>query len=255
MNGPRVMLVPSPLTGPSFFCGVRDALWQRGRRAYLARLPAAEHVHPPYWLTHAAGVANALPEDGDVVLVGYSGAGPLLPAIGRLARNRGCEARVTGYVFMDCDLPRDGASRLDLFDDLDAAEALRAQAERGWMRPWRDTDLVELLTDPAVRASFVAEQPRTPLALYDEPIRVPDGWPEAPCGYLQLAASSPGAVAPARERGWACADLPGHHLWPLCEPEAVAESVDAIVGMLAEQPIEPRRSAGERATPPGLRSP
>ena len=191
MQGPRVMLVHSPLTGPSFFGGVGDALWQRGRRAYLARLPAAEHIHPPYWLTHAAGVANALPEEGNVVLVGHSGAGPLLPAIGKLAGNRGCEARVSGYLFMDCDLPRDGASRLDLFDQPDAAAALRARAERGWLRPWRDVDLAELLTDAAVRAAFVTEQPRTPLALYEEPIRVPDDWPEAPCGYLQLSAGYP----------------------------------------------------------------
>jgi len=232
MQGPRVMLVHSPLTGPSFFAGVRDALWQRGRRAYLARLPAAEQIHPPFWLTHAAGVANALPEDGDVVLVGHSGAGPLLPAIGKLAGNRGCAARVSGYLFMDCDLPRDGASRLDLFDDPDAATALRARAERGWLRPWREADLAELLTDAAVRAAFVTEQPRTPLALYDEPIRVPDDWPEAPCGYLQLSAGYPTAVYLARERGWTVERLPGHHLWPLCEPQAVAEAIDVVVEAL-----------------------
>lgn len=232
MQGPRVMLVHSPLTGPSFFGGVGDALWQRGRRAYLARLPAAEHIHPPYWLTHAAGVANALPEEGDVVLVGHSGAGPLLPAIGKLAGNRGCAARVSGYVFMDCDLPRDGASRLDLFDQ-PAAAALRARAERGWMRPWRDADLAELLTDAAARATFVTEQPRTPLALYEEPICVPDDWPEAPCGYLQLSAGYPAAVSLARERGWAFERLPGHHLWPLCEPQAVAGAIDALLDALS----------------------
>jgi len=232
MHGPRVILVHSPLTGPAFFAGVRDALWQRGRRAYLARLPAAEHIHPPYWLTHAAGVANSMPEEGEVVLVGHSGAGALLPAIGKLARNRGCPARVSGYLFVDCDLPRDGASRLDLFDAPDAAAAVRARAERGWMRPWGDAELAGLLTDPALRASFVAGQPRTPLALYDEPIRVPDDWPEAPCGYLQLSPHYPGAVAAARDRAWTFAQLPGHHLWPLCEPQAVAAAIDDVIERL-----------------------
>jgi hypothetical protein len=231
-DGPRIVLIHSPLTGPSFFAGVRDALWQRGRRAYLARLPAAEHIHPPYWLTHAAGVANALPLEGDVVLVGHSGAGPLLPAIGKLARNRGCEARVSGYLFVDCDLPRDGASRLDLFDEPAAAAALRARVERGWMRPWDAADLAGLITDVTLRERFVAELPRTPLALYDEPIRVPDQWPEAPCGYLQFSDACPTAVSLAHARGWTFELVPGHHLWPLCDPQAVAEAIDTMVGRL-----------------------
>ncbi|MEQ8859596.1 MAG: hypothetical protein RIC56_13200 [Pseudomonadales bacterium] len=227
------MLVHSPLTGPSFWSGVRDALWARGRPTYLGRLPPAERIHPPYWLTHAAGIAAGLPEDDEVVLVAHSGAGPLLPAIGRLARNRSPGARVTGYLFVDCDLPRDGCSRLDLFDDAAAAVALRERSVRGWMPTWTGEQLRALIADQDSRERFVAELPRTPLALYDEPIAVPDDWPDAACAYLRLSEHYPGALAQARRRAWPLRELAGHHLLPLCEPDRVAGAIDELVVAMA----------------------
>tara|TARA_Y100001933_G_scaffold228576_1_gene244222 strand:+ start:7085 stop:7816 length:732 start_codon:yes stop_codon:yes gene_type:complete len=230
-EGPRLVLIHSPLTGPSFWRGVHDALWRRGRRALLARLPAAQHIHAPYWLTHASGVAAGLPEEGEVVLVAHSGAGPLLPAIGRLARNRTAGARVAGYLFVDSDLPRDGASRLELFDDPAQAEALRQRSRGGWLPTWTAADVRALVPDPE---SFVAELPRTPLALYDESIRVPDDWPDAPCGYLSLSAQHyRGAVRAAEAAGWPCHALNAHHFAPLADPEGIAAAIDAVVGDLA----------------------
>ena len=228
-EGPRLVLIHSPLTGPSFWRGVHDALWRRGRRALLARLPAAEHIHAPYWLTHASGVAAGLPEEGDVVLVAHSGAGPLLPAIGRLARNRSAGARVTGYLFVDSDLPRDGASRLELFDDPAEAEALRQRSRGGWLPGWTAADLASLVPDPD---AFVAEQPRTPLALYDEFIRVPDDWPDAPCGYLALSGHYAAAVRAAEAAGWPLRTLATHHFAPLADPDGVAAAIDAVAGEL-----------------------
>lgn len=233
MPNPRLVLVHSPLTGPSFWSGVRDGLWARGRRAYLARLPAPEHVHPPYWLTHAAGVAAGLPDEGQVVLVGHSGAGPLLPAIGRLARNRGCSATITGYVLVDCDLPRDGYSRLDLFDDDAAAAALRGRCTGGWMPQWSSSQLQDLLPDPEQRHCFLAELPRVPLALYQEPITVPHDWPEAPCAYLQLSEHYQSSVRQAERLRWPMRRLPGHHFLPVSDPETVAEALVELVDEIA----------------------
>lgn len=233
LREPRLVLVHSPLTGPSFWAGVHDALWQRRRRAQLGRLPPAQRIHPPYWLTHAAGIAAALPEDESVVLVGHSGAGPLLPAIGRLARNRDAPVRIAGYLFVDSDLPRDGSSRLDLFDDAAVAEALRERCVRGWMPRWTSAQLSGLLEDELVRERFVAEQPETPLALYEEAIGVPEDWPEAACGYLRLSDSYPGAAAWARREGWWYRSLEGHHFLPLCEPGLVAEALDLLVAAMA----------------------
>lgn len=245
MNDQRFVLVHSPLTGPSFWSGVRDALWAQRRPAYLARLPASLHIHPPYWLTHAAGVAAGLPEDGSVVLVGHSGAGPLLPAIGRLARNRSAAARVAGYLFVDCDLPRDRCSRLDLFDDPADAERLRQRSREGWMPRWTGEQLAEWLPDPAARQHFIDELPLTPLALYEEAINVPDGWPDAPCGYLKLSEAYPGAVRSAESAGWPVRRLDAHHFAPLTHAAVVAGTLAALADALTKAAAPPRgRCAG-----------
>lgn len=223
-------LVHSPLTGGSFWHAVHDALWANGRRASLARLPAAEHIHPPYWLTHAAGVAANLPGTEPVVLVGHSGAGPILPAIGRLARNRsGAADSIAGYLFVDCDLPRDGCCRFDLFDDPSAADALRTRCRGGWLPRWRDDELRGVLPDAGLRAAFLAELPRTPRALYEELISVPDDWPEAPCGYLALSPGYPGAVARATKLGWPLRRLETHHFSPLTHADLVAGALGALL--------------------------
>ena len=228
------MLVHSPLTGPSFWSGVHDALWVRGRRAYRARLPAPEHVHPPYWLTHAAGVAAGLPEEDEVMLVAHSGAGVLLPAIGRLARNRTFSATIAGYVFVDCDLPRDGCSRLDLFDDQAAAEELRRQSAGGWLPQWSPETLETLIADQAQRQRFASELPRVPLAMYEEMITVPDDWPEAPCAYLSLSQHYPAAVREAQRLGWPRRQIEGHHLMPATDPEAVANRLIELSDALSK---------------------
>lgn len=201
-------------------------------RAYIARLPAAEHIHAPFWLCHAAGVAAGLPEEDSIVLVGHSGAGPLLPAIGRLARNRAANARLAGYVFVDSDLPRDGCSRLDLFDHPEHADAVRQRSRDGWLEPWSAEQLARLLPDAVMRASFVAELPRTPLALYEEFISVPDDWPEAPCAYLQLSDEYRNSVTEANRAGWPLQRLAGHHLMPLSDPVPVARALKTLIGAL-----------------------
>lgn len=231
MPQPRLILLHSPLVGPSFWRDACDALWARGARAYTPRLPAAEHVHPPYWLTHAAGVAAGLPEQDEVVLVGHGAAGALLPAVGRLARNREPCARIAGYLFVDCELPRDGASRLDLLDTA-RAEALRAACRSGWLPGWDEAELVRLLPDPDGRRRFAAEQPRTPLALFDEPVRVPDDWPEAPCAYLALSDACAGSAARAAAEGWPKRELAGHALLAVTHPELVASAVLDLVACL-----------------------
>lgn len=230
---PRLVLIHSPLTGGSFWHPVHDALWTLGQRASLARLPPAERIHPPYWLTHAAGVAAGLPGTEPVVLVGHSGAGPLLPAIGRLARNRtGGADSVAGYLFVDCDLPRDGCCRFDLFDDPAAADALRARCHSGWLPRWRDDELRTMLPDPDLRRAFLADLPRTPEALYEELISVPDGWPEAPCGYLALTDGYRGAMTRASAGGWPMQRLHSHHFSPLTHPRRIARALCALLDAL-----------------------
>ena len=224
---PQLVLVHSPLVGPAFWQPVAEALCNRGVRAHAPRLPSLEYSYAPYWLAHAAGIASTLPEDAELVLVGHGAAGLLLPAIGRLQRNRRASARIAGYLFVDCDLPRDGASRLDLWDDQAAAQRLRERVGAGMLPRWREDDLRALLPDAAQRAAFVAALPGVPMHMYDEPVMVPDDWPEARCGYLGLSDQYRGAQARAHALGWPRRQLALHHLAPLTH-------VDAIAGALVE---------------------
>jgi pimeloyl-ACP methyl ester carboxylesterase len=82
----------------------------------------ADDGRPPCWSQHRAAVVGALarvPLDRPVVLVGHSGAGPLLPAIAG-----GLRQRVAGYVFVDAGLPADGRSRLEMMESEGLGRAL-----------------------------------------------------------------------------------------------------------------------------------
>src|SRR5689334_19280364 len=107
----RFVLVHSPLCGPLTWEPVADLLRQREIAALVPPLCDGEGSAEPYWQQHAASVAAALadvPADAPLVLVGHSGAGPLLPVI----RQR-LQQTVGGYIFVDAGLPHPGHSRLD----------------------------------------------------------------------------------------------------------------------------------------------
>ena len=204
--------------------GVAEALSTRGLIAFCVKLPEPQHLHPPYWLVHAATAAEGLPEEGEVVLVAHSGAGVLLPAVARFAVNRVRSARIVGCMFVDCDLPRDGRSRFDLMGAASAAN-LRERCRDGWLPRWTTEQLAPLITDPARRAAFVADLPRVPVEMYDEAIPVPDGWPSVPVAYLELSPFYRDAVAAARQARWPIRSLDAHHLLPYTEPLRVAEAL------------------------------
>jgi len=215
------VLIHSPLVGPTTWAPVADALRAAGHTAVV---PSLENVSAPYWAGHASAVARAL--DGlvpgeRIVLVGHSGAGPLLPSIGQAAGRP-----VAAYVFVDADLPREGASRLDLFATVGDADAFRRSARDGvlppWGESWPDGAWERLVPDGALRGRFRAELRAVALAVYEEPLPVFDGWPDSPCAYLKFSPVYDGAAAAARETGWAYRELAGLHLHMLVDPAAVA---------------------------------
>jgi len=221
---PRLALIHSPLTSALVWRGVADALATHGVVAFCVKLPEPQHLQPPYWLVHAATAAEALPEDGDVVLVAHSGAGVLLPAIARFAVNRIRGARIAGCVFVDCDLPQDGRSRFDVMDTASAGD-LRKRCRDGWLPRWTSQQLARLITDESLRAAFVADLPRVPVEMYDEAIPVPEGWPSAPVAYLGLSPFYGGAIAAARLARWPLRQIDAHHLLPYTEPGRVAAAL------------------------------
>jgi hypothetical protein len=233
------VLVHSPLVGPMTWMPVAEELRQRGTSVAVPALhslpwsaapggPAADAAQP-YWAQHAAAVAAAVRSWGGrapLVFAGHSGAGPLLPAIRAAVPNQ-----AAAYLFVDAGLPVAGASRLSQFSP-PAAEAFRqAAAERGGvLHVWSDDELREAIPDEAVRGAFVAElhaRGPLPLAVYEEPLPVFAGWPDAPCEYLRFGAN-PAYDAPAAEaqrRGWPVRSIEGDHFHMLVDPPAVAAAL------------------------------
>ena len=90
------VLVHSPVTGPSTWRWVADELSARGHRVSVPAVPPAATALGWSAFVGAVGALSA-GIDGPV-LVGHSGAGPLLPRIGT-------RLRAKALVFVDADIP------------------------------------------------------------------------------------------------------------------------------------------------------
>jgi hypothetical protein len=169
----------------------------------------------------AAAMVHALPAGRPLVLVGHSGAGPLLPAIKHLA-----EREVDLYVYVDAGIPVDGAGRLDLLrSELpEVAGSLEQHLNAGGRYPeWGDQDLREALPDDEQRRQMLAEMQPRDLTFWTEPLPVFDGWPDAPCAYLQLSRGYAVPAERARTDGWLVHAVDAGHFHMLVDPIAVTD--------------------------------
>lgn len=129
MPAPFFVLIHSPLVGPYVWSLVAGQLRHKGYGVALPVLESRSSGAGTYWERHVEQVAASL---GDLshttalILVGHSGAGPLLLAI----KHR-LGLPVAAYLFVDAMLPQDGKSRLDLFEDSLAADQFRSGAKDG----------------------------------------------------------------------------------------------------------------------------
>ncbi len=221
MRTAPLVLVHSPLVGPVTWGPVARTIRERGHQVTCPDLTEATLSGPPYWPRQVAAVAadvDAVP----AIVVGHSGAGPLLPAVGRAL------GRIDGYVFVDAGLPNPGRSWVETAPR-QLVERLRGMAQDGWLPPWPEwwaaDQLAQLLPEPDLRARFVGSCPRLPMALFEEPQAAAPDWPEAPCAYLLLSQAYRAAADRAGALGWPVLELPSTHLGLLTEPELVADAL------------------------------
>ena len=232
MDVGTLVLLHSPLVGVASWGTLPDTLGRAGAGAVA--VPVGGDTRPPFGRRYVdeavAGILAAAPP-GPLALVGHSGAGPLLGAVGA-----GLAARAEpagGYLFCDAGLPADGATRLDLLaaENPEMATAFRAELERGGRFPeWGDADLAPLVPDPAARAALIGSLRPRDLAFFTEPLPPAPGWPDAPCGFLRLSPAYDHWLAAAAARGWPAASLDAGHFHPLADPGGVAA---ALLGVLA----------------------
>jgi hypothetical protein len=235
-SSPLVVLVPSPLVGPASWAPLQHVLAPMGWDA-VASVDLPDSTGPiAHWEHTVGGVERTLrdvPPDRGVVLVGYSGAGALLPAIGRAIRQA-----VAAYVFLDAGLPAGGRSRLESMsaegpDGAAFAVELGSALEAGHRYPeWTDADLAPLVPDPERRHQLLAAvQPRGE-DFWNEPLPIVQPWPDAPCGFLQFTEAYEFAADAARSLGWPVRHLRAGHFHHLVDERAVADALLALVADL-----------------------
>jgi hypothetical protein len=228
----KLLFVHSPLVGSGAWDQVAAELSGRGYQVGAPDLTGTVMAGPPYVVRQAEVIARSA-SGQPAVLIGHSGAGPLLAAAGARA------GQIRGYLFVDAGLPMPGQTWMDTVP-ADLAAQVRQMADgQGWLPPWPqwwgDEVLAELLPDPAARRMFTAGCPRLPLAMFTEAHPPVPRWPDARCAYLQLSEAYQDQAATARARGWPVTRQMSHHLALVTEPGRVAESVHGLLARLGQQ--------------------
>ncbi len=198
-NG-TVVLVHSPLVGPTTWDPVARALVERGRQVALPSLLGMEDSPAPFWRWAVDRLLHSLAsEEGPLTLVAHSGAGPLLPIVGAEA-----DREISSYVFVDATIPAPTGS-------------------------WDEGTMRALVPDDGLRRRLEEEMPSLPMAYFSEAIPVPTRWPDAPCAYILFSEAYEPVAADARFRGWPTRRIAGEHLHIVVDPESVAQALIEMV--------------------------
>ncbi len=223
------LLVHSPLVGPSTWAPVAAAAGSRGAVVHVPDLTAVTGSAPPFWEVLVQWAVDAVVDpDGRVVVVGHSGAGVFLPAIGQRLG-----ARLRALVFVDAQVPpRSGVHRtppeLERLLDEKTVDGVLLR----WWDWWSADALEEAVPDSAVRTTLQADMPQLPRAFYEETVPVPDGWSGWPCGFVKLSDGYQAAYLEAEGRGWPREAVDGHHLSLVTESVLVLDAIATVVARL-----------------------
>ncbi|MFD9705436.1 hypothetical protein [Lentzea sp. NPDC059081] len=220
-----VVLMHSPFLGPSSMRPLADELASDGVAVLLVDLQMTINEAPVHQRLIGA-FADALDDAGvadELVLVGHSGAGPLLPGFADAL-----ELAVTGLVFLDSDLPTPGRSWRETVDPALVSQvkaSVRAGKLPRWDR-WFPEDPLKLV--PAgLREEMRDEAPEVPWEFLKEQRPVVE-W-SGPCGYVLLSPVYEEAAAKAEELGWPVERVESHHLAGATSPPKVAAALRSVV--------------------------
>lgn len=225
----RVLLVHSPLVGCATWEPVAADLARRGYERAVPDLTGTVTAGPPYCLRQAEVIARSA-SGQPAILIGHSGAGPLLAAAGAII------GQVQGYIFVDAGLPMPGQTWMDTMPPDLAAQVRQMADAHGWLPPWPqwwgEEALAELIPDPDARQRFADGCPRLPLAMFEEAHPPAPQWPDAATAYLLLSEAYQDQADQARELGWPVTEQLSDHLALLTKPGLVAESIHELLSQL-----------------------
>jgi hypothetical protein len=223
--GASFVLVHSPLVGPVTWSWVADELRRRGHYVVVPSLTRAA-VSGGCQACVQTVVRHAHIDEA-AILVGHSGAGPLLPAI---AREMHPPAR--RLVFVDAAVPPiEGAAALLLEQLLDSLAGLARDGVLPKWSEWFGPGATEaLVPDDERRAAIVADLPELPLSYFHGRVHMPADWSSADCVYIRLSDPYRADAAEATSRGWPVVELPGGHLDIVTRPGEIADALVEVAG-------------------------
>lgn len=222
-------LIHSPLVGPSTWKLVASQLQKQNYQVIVPTLVDSGADTKTFWEQHAESASetiNGATADGACLLVGHSGAGPILPAIGERLRQP-----PDGYIFVDAGLPSDQVSRLDMMkcESSQWADKFEGYLAAGGRYPdWSNTDLRSLIPDNDLRQQLLKEISARALSFFTEQISVPDSWVGTPCGYVQFTETYRVPANRAKEWKWPFIRFQAGHFHMLVEPIVVADALVQI---------------------------
>jgi hypothetical protein len=227
-RGVSFLLVHSPVVGPATWRWVGDALRDAGETVIVPDLvDPATSGDPLRFVSCAASTASS--DDGDVVLVGHSGAGCLLPRIAHLL-----SPRPRLIVFVDAGVPPCDGDVLMGGTFLGTLQSLAVGGRLPpWSRWWGDDVMDRLVDVPERRAAIEAELPIVPLRFYEMSIAMPPGWCDTPSAYVLLSPGYRPDAVTASGRGWPVVERLGAHL-------DMANDERAIASILIDLALRPR---------------
>jgi hypothetical protein len=227
---PLFILVHSPSVGPATWSPVARQLEMSGCEVVVPSLLSVGEGGAPFWPRAVAAVTAGLAgtDPGQpLILVAHSNAGVFVPVIAPgLGRPVACS------IFADATVPAArghtpvaGAEFLPFLTSLAGPDGRLPR----WTDWWDEEDVAPMFPSPQARELVTGEQPRLPLAYYQEQVPAPAGWDDHSCGYLLFSPAYQDQARQARQRGWPVQSLPGEHLHQIVDPDGVAHALLDLV--------------------------
>lgn len=220
----EIVLVHSPLVGPSSLAPAAEALERRGFRTYTPCIEGSDVA----WRDAPSAVLAALPELSGPLLVGHSAAGLLLPALA-------APLEAWGMIFIDGRIPPAEGMTPPAEPEFDAfVKALPVEQGRlpKWSQWWGPGGLSTLIPERWTREAFEADLPRLRPEWFDDAIETPP-WDHLRAAYLQTSPRLADQAEAARARGWPVQSLAGTHLDPFLRPGETALAISELVTAMA----------------------
>ena len=202
------VLVHSPHGGSYTWRPVEDLLVARGHHVTTPTFRST--VTSAYWQRNVNAILRIVQRPHPVI-VGHSGAGPLLAHVARWAEGATC-------VYVDAGFRKDAGVPNGL--------ALVERAS-GLVPAWaNDTDLAEALPEVETRRRLVESIAPLPRDYFDAEIPYRD--PSDGSAYLLLSPAYAEVAATARSRGWPVREIASHHFAMLTAPGDVADVIETL---------------------------